>query len=151
MDRSILQSQVSSMKKSLFDQGFLDEQFHQLEELQDDVSPNFVEEVVALFFRDSSRLIGVIEQAMEKHPQDCRKLETYMHQLKGSTSSIGALKVKNECTCFRECCEENNLEGCQRSFQKLKREHAVLKQRLEAYFQLLKQTGPVGKGTRSGK
>lgn len=45
-------------------QGYLDEQFHQLEELQDDVSPNFVEEVVTLFFRDSSRLIGIIEQAL---------------------------------------------------------------------------------------
>lgn len=45
-------------------QGYLDEQFHQLEELQDDVSPNFVEEVVTLFFGDSSRLIGIIEQAL---------------------------------------------------------------------------------------
>lgn len=45
-------------------QGYLDEQFYQLEELQDDASPNFVEEVVALFLRDSSRLIGIIDQAM---------------------------------------------------------------------------------------
>jgi histidine-containing phosphotransfer protein len=48
----------------LFLQGYLDEQFNQLEELQDDSSPNFVEEVVALFFKDSSRLLTNIEQAL---------------------------------------------------------------------------------------
>ena len=47
-----------------FLQGYLDEQFNQLEELQDDSSPNFVDEVVALFFKDSSRLLTNIEQAL---------------------------------------------------------------------------------------
>jgi histidine-containing phosphotransfer protein len=45
-------------------QGLLDEQFIQLEELQDDVNPNFVEEIVTLYYRDSSRLISSIEQAL---------------------------------------------------------------------------------------
>lgn len=45
-------------------QGYLDEQFCELEELQDEASPNFVEEVVTLFFRDSSRLMANIEQAL---------------------------------------------------------------------------------------
>lgn len=45
-------------------QGFLDEQFVQLEELQDDANPNFVEEIVTLYYRDSSRLILSIEQAL---------------------------------------------------------------------------------------
>lgn len=45
-------------------QGYLDEQFVQLEELQDDVNPNFVEEIVTLFYRDSTRLILNIEQAL---------------------------------------------------------------------------------------
>ena len=45
-------------------QGLLDEQFVQLEELQDDANPNFVEEVVTLFYRDSARLILNIDQAL---------------------------------------------------------------------------------------
>lgn len=45
-------------------QGFLDEQFIELEELQDDANPNFVEEVVTLFFKDSTRLILNIDQAL---------------------------------------------------------------------------------------
>lgn len=45
-------------------QGYLDEQFIQLEELQDDANPNFVEEVVTLYYRDSTRLMNNIEQAL---------------------------------------------------------------------------------------
>jgi histidine-containing phosphotransfer peotein len=48
----------------IFLQGYLDEQFNQLEELQDETSPNFVEEVVVLFFKDSSRLLISIEQEL---------------------------------------------------------------------------------------
>jgi len=45
-------------------QGHLDEQFIQLEELQDDANPNFVEEIVTLYYRDSSRLISSLEQTL---------------------------------------------------------------------------------------
>jgi histidine-containing phosphotransfer protein len=45
-------------------QGYLDEQFIQLEELQDDDSPKFVEETVTMFFNDSTRLLQNIEQAL---------------------------------------------------------------------------------------
>ncbi|URE22636.1 histidine-containing phosphotransfer protein [Musa troglodytarum] len=152
-----LQRQLASMKKNLFDQGYLDEQFNQLEELQDESSPNFVEEVVTLFFRDSSRLMANIDQALEQCPRDFHRLHKLLHRLKGSASSIGAAKMKNECTSFGEFCSEENLEGCPRSFQKVKKEHTILRQKLESYFQslslvpsqLLRQVGPVDKATPS--
>ncbi|XP_042433776.1 pseudo histidine-containing phosphotransfer protein 2-like isoform X1 [Zingiber officinale] len=150
MEYSSLHRQLATMKKSFFDQGFLDEQFFQIEELQDDVSPNFVEEVVTLFFKDSLRLMGNIDHALEKFPQDFDRLDSLIHQLKGSASSIGAAKMKNECTVFRDFCDKENQEGCIRSFQKVKKEHACLRQKLENYFQLLRQVGPVAKATRSG-
>ncbi|KAF8025640.1 hypothetical protein BT93_F2472 [Corymbia citriodora subsp. variegata] len=106
-----LQRQVALMRQSLFDQGYLDEQFVQLEELQDDTNPNFVEEVVTLYYRDSARLIASIEQALDKSPLDFNKLDSYMHQFKGSSSSIGGRKVKTECSQFREYCRTGNGEG----------------------------------------
>lgn len=45
-------------------QGYLDEQFIQLEELQDDANPNFVEEIVTLYYRDSSRLISNLDHTL---------------------------------------------------------------------------------------
>ncbi|PSS07397.1 histidine-containing phosphotransfer protein [Actinidia chinensis var. chinensis] len=143
MERSQMYRQLANVRKALFDQGFLDEQFVQLEELQDDANPNFVEEIVTLFYRDSIRLIQNIELALEKSPLDFTKLDSCMHQFKGSTTSIGAKKVKNECTQFREYCKAGNGEGCKRTYQQLKKEYAVLKKKLEAYFQLARQIGPV--------
>ncbi|MBA0568276.1 hypothetical protein Godav_004040, partial [Gossypium davidsonii] len=86
MDRNRLHNQVASMRRSLFDQGYLDDQFIQLEELQDDTNPNFVQEVVTLFYNDSARLIQNIEQALNSRPIDFCKLDDYMHQFKGSSS-----------------------------------------------------------------
>ncbi|KAL3511740.1 hypothetical protein ACH5RR_024457 [Cinchona calisaya] len=144
MERNQLRRQIGNMRQSLFDQGYLDhEQFIQLEELQDDANPNFVEEVVTLFYRDSVRTIQNIEQALEKSPLDFVKLDGYMHQFKGSSSSIGAKKVKSESTQFREYCKVGNAEGCRRTFQQLKKENAALKKKLEVYFQYSRQAGPL--------
>ncbi|BAS94941.1 pseudo histidine-containing phosphotransfer protein 5 isoform X2 [Oryza sativa Japonica Group] len=148
MEYGNLRRQAASLKKSLFDQGYLDEQFCQVEDLQDEANPNFAEEVVSLFFKDSTRVMLNFEQAIEKHPKDFARWDTHMQQLKGSCSSIGASRVKNECTSFRNFCGEENAEGCTRSFQKVKREHAVLRQKWESYFQLLRQAGPAGTATR---
>ncbi|KAJ8553313.1 hypothetical protein K7X08_023991 [Anisodus acutangulus] len=137
-----LRRQVANLRQSLFDQGYLDDQFIELEELQDDANPNFVEEIVTLFYKDSARLIHSIDQALEKQPLDFTKLDNYMHQFKGSSSSIGAKKVKIECTQFSEYWRAGNVEGCKRTFQQLKREYVVLRKKLEVYFQSARQAGP---------
>ncbi|PHT47050.1 Histidine-containing phosphotransfer protein 4 [Capsicum baccatum] len=137
-----LRRQVANLRQSLFDQGYVDEQFNELEELQDDATPNFVEEVVSLFYEDSARLIHSIDQSLENHPVDFAKLDNYMHQFKGSSSSIGAKKVKTECTQFMEYCRAGNVEGCKRTFQQLKREYTTVRKKLEIYFQCARQVGP---------
>ncbi|KAL5558634.1 hypothetical protein UlMin_034845 [Ulmus minor] len=136
MDRNHLQRQVALMRSSLVQQGYLDEQqFLQLEDLQDDANPNFVEEIVTLFYKDSARLFHNIEQTLRSRPLDFTKLDNYMHQFRGSNSSIGAIKVKNECNQFKEYCLAGNAEGCIRAFQKVKQEHETLRVQLETYFQ----------------
>ncbi|KAK7271941.1 hypothetical protein RJT34_28224 [Clitoria ternatea] len=142
MDRNHSRRQLAAMRQSLFDQGHLDEQFIQLEELQDDANPNFVEEIVTLYYRDSSRLTSSLEQTLERNPLDYNKLDTIMHQFKGSSSSIGAKKVKAECTMFREYCRAGNAEGCRKSFQQMMKEYSALRKKLETYFQLARQAGP---------
>ncbi|KDO79904.1 hypothetical protein CISIN_1g032249mg [Citrus sinensis] len=112
MNSNQLQHQVLYMRRSLFDQGYLDsEQLIQLEDLQDDANPNFVEEVVSLFYSDSARLIQNIEQTLSNRPVDFSRLDDILHQFKGSCSSIGAKKVKDACSQFREYCNAGNAEG----------------------------------------
>ncbi|KAM3201778.1 histidine-containing phosphotransfer protein 4 [Capsicum annuum] len=130
--------QAAYMKKNLLDQGYLDEQFAHLEELQDDANPNFVEEVVKSFYTDSARFIRNIEVALENGPYDFTKLDNMMYQFKGSSSSIGARRVKRQCSMFQECCYAKNIEGCRNTFQGVKQEYATLKTKLETYFQMEK-------------
>ncbi|PHT74229.1 Histidine-containing phosphotransfer protein 4 [Capsicum annuum] len=93
-----MQRQAASMKRSLFNQEYLDEQFNELEELQDDDNPDFVEEAINLFFTDSVRLIRNIDLALQvvtnayldlsraNGPYDFGKLDGMIHQFKGSSS-----------------------------------------------------------------
>ncbi|KAL8216565.1 hypothetical protein R6Q57_023402 [Mikania cordata] len=140
MEVNHMKTQSNFTRNSLFEQGYLDEQqFNQLEDLQDDANPNFVEEIVMLFFSDSMRLIRNVETALENYPIDFCKLDDYMHQFMGSSSSIGAKKVKEECLQFQECCKATNADGCIRAFHRVKQEHSTLKRKLETYFQILRQ------------
>ncbi|PWA80966.1 HPT phosphotransmitter 4 [Artemisia annua] len=143
MQRNQMHRQIANLRKSLFDQGYLDEQFVQLEELQDNSNPNFVEEVVSLFYRDSARFLYSIDQALEKRPMDFSTLDSLMHHFKSSSTSIGAKKVKTECTHFRSHCNARNAEGCKRTFQQVKKEYTTLKKKLETYFQMSRQAGPI--------
>ncbi|XP_075101465.1 histidine-containing phosphotransfer protein 4-like [Nicotiana tabacum] len=134
-----MQRQAAYMRRSLFDQEYLDEQFIQLEELQDDANPNFVEEVVNLYFTDSARFIRNIELALANGPYDFNKLDDMMYRFKGSSSSIGAKRVKSECSQFQEYCNQRNIEGCKRAFQGVKQEYATLKSKLDTYFQIARE------------
>ncbi|KAJ6351870.1 hypothetical protein OIU78_007708 [Salix suchowensis] len=80
--------------RSLFREGFLDAQFQQLQLLQDESNPDFVAEVVSLFFEDSERLLADLTFVLEQQNIDFKKVDAHVHQFKGSSSSIGAQRVK---------------------------------------------------------
>ncbi|KAJ4708528.1 Histidine phosphotransfer protein [Melia azedarach] len=132
-----VRQQIAAMRQSFFDEELLDKYFIQLEKLEEMSNPSFVEDVVTLYFRDSTKLLANIEEDMEKTPVDYMKLDRCFHQLKGSSASIGANKVRNEVNKAREFCRAGNMEAAKASFQQLKVEHSTLKAKLQAYFQLL--------------
>ncbi|KAG4928004.1 hypothetical protein JHK85_054490 [Glycine max] len=91
--------------------GFLDDQFNQLQKLQDESSPYFVMEVMTMFFGDSEKLLNRIALALEQKPVDFKSVDSNVHQFKGSSASVGVARVKDVCTNFRNICEAQNLEG----------------------------------------
>lgn len=124
---------------SLFREGFLDGQFSQLQQLQDESNPDFVVEVVSLFFEDSDKLLNDLTRALDQQNIDFKKVDAHVHQLKGSSSSIGAQRVKNACVAFRNFCEEQNVEACLRCLHQVKQEYLLVKSKLETLFTLEQQ------------
>lgn len=81
-----LQRQLVDYTGQLFNEGFLDDQFNQLQQLQDESNPDFVVELVTLFFEDSEKLINELAKDLEQQSIDYRKIDAHVHQLKGSSS-----------------------------------------------------------------
>ncbi|KAL0391066.1 UNVERIFIED_CONTAM: Histidine-containing phosphotransfer protein 5 [Sesamum calycinum] len=101
-----LQRQFIDFSTSLY------REFAQLQKLQDESNPDFVVEVVSLFFDDSEKLVKNLAVALEQQIVDYKQVDANVHQLKGSSSSIGAKRVKDVCVAFRSFCEAENHEGC---------------------------------------
>ncbi|KAL1372585.1 hypothetical protein HN51_002703 [Arachis hypogaea] len=144
MEVGQMQRQWIDYTRSLFIEGFLDAQFLQLEQLQDDNNPDFVVEVVSLFFQDSHKLLNDLTVALDQKSVDFKMVDAHVHQLKGSSSSIGAQRVKNCCIAFRNFCEEQNIDGCLKCLHQVKQECCLVKNKLETLFRLEQQIMAAG-------
>ncbi|XP_065865132.1 pseudo histidine-containing phosphotransfer protein 6 [Euphorbia lathyris] len=124
----------------LFHQGVLDEQFLQLQQLQDESSPNFVAEVVNIYFHESEKLLRSLRGLlMDRELLDYKKMGIHLNQFMGSSSSIGAKRVRNVCVAFRAASEQNNRAGCLRALEVLEQEYCYLESKMHELFQLQQQ------------
>ncbi|KAB2630112.1 histidine-containing phosphotransfer protein 1-like [Pyrus ussuriensis x Pyrus communis] len=139
-----LQKQLVDYSASLFEEAFLDEQFNQLQQLQDENNPDFVVEVVSLFFQDAERLVNELAKALDQQCVNYKFVDKSVHQLKGSSSSIGAQRVQRACIAFRNFSEEQNVEGCVKCLQQVKHEYLLVKNKLENLFELQRQVVAAG-------
>ncbi|XP_064966154.1 histidine-containing phosphotransfer protein 1-like [Musa acuminata AAA Group] len=144
MESSNLQRRYIEFTSTLFREGFLDSQYTQLQQLQDESNPDFVTEVVTLFFQDSEKLQDELSRTLDQEVVDFKKVAAHVHQLKGSSASIGAQRVKNVCMAFRISCEEMNREGCLRCLQQVRQEYLLVKSKLETLFLLEQQIVAAG-------
>ncbi|KAL4313092.1 hypothetical protein GQ457_01G047820 [Hibiscus cannabinus] len=121
-------------------QGILDEQFLQLQQLQDESSPNFVSEVVNIYFHESEKLLRSLRSLlMDREFSDYNKMGIHLNQFMGSSSSIGANRIRNVCVAFRAASEQNNRAGCLRALELLEHEYCFLKNKLHELFQIEQQ------------
>ncbi|MCE3216114.1 hypothetical protein HAX54_004957 [Datura stramonium] len=105
---------------------FMSSLYRELQKLQDESNPDFVVEVASFFFDDQQVV-------------NFKQVDAHVHQFKGSSSSIGAQRVKNVLIAFRNFCEEKNLDGCMQYLQHAKHEYFLVKNKLETLFRLEQQ------------
>ncbi|KAH7652182.1 histidine-containing phosphotransfer peotein protein [Dioscorea alata] len=135
-----LEADMNRLIAVLFHQGVLDEQFIQLRQLQDDSSPNFVYEVVTIYFRESEKLLRNLRALLtDRECTDYMKMGIHLNQMMGSSSSIGAKSVRNVCAAFRTASDHSNWIGCIRSLEVLEHEYCYLKNKLHEFLQIDQQ------------
>ncbi|CAL9134624.1 histidine-containing phosphotransfer protein 2-like isoform X1 [Musa acuminata AAA Group] len=136
MSLMALREQLNGLVNSMFLEGLLDDQFEQLQMLQDESSPGFIAELITLFCGDSERILAELTKLLDQAVVDYQKVDAFVHQLKGSSSSVGAQHVKLACVQFRQFCEEHNKEGCLRALNVVKHEYYLLRGKFDTMLQL---------------
>ncbi|KAG4916898.1 hypothetical protein JHK87_054455 [Glycine soja] len=114
---SRLQRQLAEYTSSLFEEGFLDDQFNQLQQLQDESNPEFVVEVVTLFFEDAERLLNELAKALGQESIDFKRVEAHVRQLKGSSSrEFRKSALPSETTVRRKMLKDGAAAFCRRGW-----------------------------------
>ncbi|KAL4458765.1 hypothetical protein ABPG75_013630 [Micractinium tetrahymenae] len=143
MDRAAAVAAVEQHIQALLTQsvqeGLLDDQFLQLIQLQDDSNPDFVSEVVELYFEDSATKIDTLEARLREPAPNYGQVDALVHQFKGSSASFGAHTMAALCVQLRDACHAHNQPACQALVAQLRESCAVLKTRLEQFMSLENQ------------
>ncbi|BAF25875.1 histidine-containing phosphotransfer protein 2 [Oryza sativa Japonica Group] len=140
MAAAALRDQLTALLSSMFSQGLVDEQFQQLQMLQDEGgTPGFVSEVVTLFCDDADRIINEIATLLEQPVVNFDKVDAYVHQLKGSSASVGAQKVKFTCMQFRQFCQDKSRDGCLMALAVVRNDFYDLRNKFQTMLQLEQQ------------
>ncbi|XP_077232403.1 histidine-containing phosphotransfer protein 1-like [Tasmannia lanceolata] len=134
-----LQRQLIDLTSSLFIEGFLDDQFTQLQQLQDERNPDFLFEVVSVFFDYTEKILNDVGSALELQTVNFKQVDGYVFEMNGTSSSIGVLRFKNASVAFGNFCEENDREGCLSCLQELKHEYSLVKSKFDSLFSLEQQ------------
>ncbi|KAL9268533.1 hypothetical protein AKJ16_DCAP23589 [Drosera capensis] len=135
MENKDLRLKLACMRESLFDEGFLDEFFVQLEEIEDDeINPNFVESIIDLYFTDGTDKVIKLGEELEKTALN-----------RESVFSFGAKRVVQEVNNMRKLFNDNNIDGLRAAYKPMRDEHFTLRSRMIPYgelLHLLRQTPP---------
>ncbi|KAL0441635.1 UNVERIFIED_CONTAM: histidine-containing phosphotransfer protein 6 [Sesamum radiatum] len=84
-----LRADMNRLLALLFHQGVLDEQFLQLQQLQDESSPNFVSEVVNIYFHESEKLLRNLRALLvDKEFSDYKKMGVHLNQFMGAVPAL---------------------------------------------------------------
>ncbi|KAJ4850693.1 hypothetical protein Tsubulata_005800 [Turnera subulata] len=139
MALAALKAQLNNFVQSLLDEGVLDSQFAQVQALQDESNPNFVAEVIISFCNDAEKIITDLNKNLSHQNVDFPKLDSCVHQLKGSSSSIGAQRLKLACVELHQASDGKNKAGCSQALHLITREYCLLRSKLETLLQLEKR------------
>lgn len=134
-----INGRIDQLLNQLSQEGLLNDQFQQLMQLQDDANPNFVKEVIELYFQDSAAKLDRLSAKLAESTPDYSEVDALVHQFKGSSASFGAQTITQHCVQLREVCHQQNQQACQSLLEHIRKDFVILKDKLEIFMQLEQQ------------
>ncbi|KAG7669726.1 hypothetical protein KSW81_007873 [Nannochloris sp. 'desiccata'] len=105
--------QIHNLINDCLSQSLLNDQFVQLMQLQDESNPDFVSEMVELYFEDSASKIEKLAGLLTSATIDFTQVDALVHQFKGSSASFGAHGMATACVQLRDACHAQQTATCQ--------------------------------------
>lgn len=121
------------------EQGVLDDQFIQLRSLEDDSNPDFVKDLIDLYYADAQGKIESMGALLSGATPDLAQLDQLVHQFKGSSASFGAATMASICIQMRNSCHAGDAGACRRLCDELKVEFLRLQECLTKFTELDRQ------------
>jgi histidine-containing phosphotransfer protein len=117
---------------------------------QDDANPDFVSEVVELYFEDSAGKLDKLDGKLQHATVDFNEIDQLVHQFKGSSASFGARAMAHICVQLREAGHAQDAQSCRLLLLQLRDAFVLLRGRLQQFLELEHQrkvlAGPSGGG-----
>lgn len=104
--------------------------------VQDPATPNFVEEMIELYFEDSTGKMEKLDSLLRAPEVDFAQVDQLVHQFKGSSASFGAQSMTMTCVYLRDACHAHQTVTCQQLSSDLRRSFIVLQERLTQFLTL---------------
>lgn len=136
---ALVDHHIAHLVLELQQQGVLDDQFSQLMGLQDESNPDFVAEVVQLYYEDSAAKIDRMCSMLVVDPPNYAELDALVHQFKGSSASLGAAAIAQLCIRLREGCQVHDRQSCIELANALRSAYVLLKSKLDLFLGLESQ------------
>lgn len=134
-----LSDKIEMLQSELYGIGILDEQFSQLQLLEDESNPNFVSEMLQLYFEDTGEKLVRLGVLLKEDTVNLSELDSIYHQLKGSSSSVGAMAMAAACADCREYCQRQDQASIMPAFDRMMAAFNELKERLGELMDLQNQ------------
>ncbi|XWS73940.1 hypothetical protein CRYUN_Cryun02cG0172500 [Craigia yunnanensis] len=132
-----LSQQLKNYIQTMHDQGILDHHFDHVKSLQNEENPQFVMDVISMFFNDAQNGIAQLNAHLNSAVVDFAKVINFVHQLRGSSSSIGGQRMALACRELRHACDNRNKERCLEIFERVKQEYNTLQECLNTISQVM--------------
>ncbi|XP_044378156.1 histidine-containing phosphotransfer protein 2-like [Triticum aestivum] len=140
MAAAALRAQLNAHIASMYATGSVDAYFQQLQSMDEgSATTGFVAEVINIFLNDADRILNDIAGLLNQPEVDFYKVDALVHQLIGSSSTVGAKKVKLACMQFRQSYVAKSKERCLMALALLRNEFCDVRNQLQIMMQLERQ------------